>query len=275
MKAFKFIAFTKSWNIPLAELASRYVALGLQGIELAVRDGYPVNPGNMARMLPEAAGIFADQGLFIASIASAVDEPTIAACGAAQVPLLRVCPKIPPDQDLLSAIAGFKKQWDTLIPALDRHGVAIGVQNHCDRYLANAGHLFLALNEYDPRHVCAVWDPAHNAIHGGPMELALDLVISHLRAVNLKNAFWRLTSGPEADKAVWKHYWTTGPHGLADWSLLATELRRRGWSGNLCFSAEYTHPDPDQQYRAGDELMPLLRSDIEFAKSLFVNSGEK
>jgi hypothetical protein len=44
--------------------------------------------------------------------------------------------------------------------------VTLGIQNHADRYLTHAMHLWHALRGYDPRLVAAVWDPAHNRASG-------------------------------------------------------------------------------------------------------------
>ena len=56
------------------------------------------------------------------------------------------------------------------------------------------------------RYISAVWDAAHNALNGEEPELGLNIVWSHLCLVNLKNAFWRCTTGPEAEDAQWSPY---------------------------------------------------------------------
>ena len=65
--------------------------------------------------------------------------------------------------------------------------------------------------------MAAVWDPAHNALEGMNSDSALDVLAPHLCVVNLKNAYWRRISGPEAEVAEWKIYWTSGAQGRASW----------------------------------------------------------
>ena len=256
-----FTLFTKMWpDKSLPELAAFVEGLGLEGIELPVRPGYPVTPDNVESKLPEAARILADHGLRIGSVASGLSERTIAACGAAGAPILRMGIEIPADQSYLGAVSDIQRQWDGMVPVLDEHRVTLGIQNHCNRCAAHAMHLHHALANYDPKHVGAVWDPAHQALQGEDLDLALDVVWSHLLMVNLKNAYWKRIHGPEAEWAEWRSYWTSGRHGLASWPKVAEELKRRGYQGDLCFSAEYTDEAATDR---------LIGEDIAAAREIF------
>ena len=84
--------------------------------------------------------------------------------------------------------------------------------------------MYHLVKDYDPRHVAAVWDPAHNALEGMNSDSALDVLAAHLCVVNLKNAYWRRVSGPEAEIAEWKIYWTSGAQGRASWSARDREV---------------------------------------------------
>jgi sugar phosphate isomerase/epimerase len=250
--------FTKPWKIPIPELGAYVHGLGFDGIELPVRPGYPIAPENVAE-LPAAARQLAEHGVTIESVAGPTDEATIAACAEAGVPIIRTMVRIG-DEGYLGTVARVHREYDALVPVLDRYGVRIGVQNHCDRWIPHAMGLRHLLERYDPRHICAVWDAAHNALNGADPELALDIVWSHLGMVNLKNAIWQRTNGPEAEYAQWRHYWTSGRHGLASWPRVAAELKRRGYQGAICLTAEYSDHDAVDR---------LVREDITFAKSLF------
>jgi hypothetical protein len=90
-------------------------------------------------------------------------------------------------------------------------------------------------------------------------ELARDVVWPHLRMVNLKNAFWLRTNGPEAEESEWEAYWTSGRQGRASWRRVAAELRRRAYAGVVCPTAEYT---------AFAQTDRLIAEDIAYARSL-------
>ncbi len=258
MSQVKYSVFTKPWKQPVPELGAFVAGLGFDGIELPVRPGYQIEPERVGRDLPRVARQLGEQGVKIYSVAGPADEPTIAACAEAGVPVIRVMVRVGA-AGYLAAEAQAQREYDALLPLLERHGVTIGVQNHCDRFVANACGLRSLLAKYDPRRVAAVWDAAHEALNGMDPELALEVVWPHLCMVNLKNAYWQRTTGPEAEVAAWRHYWTSGRHGLASWPRVAAELKRRGYRGIVCLTAEYSDE------AAVDRL---IAEDLAFARSL-------
>jgi sugar phosphate isomerase/epimerase len=255
----QFSVFTKPWKMPLPELGRFVRGLGFEGIELPVRPGYQVPPEEVTRGLPQAARVLADFGVKIASVAGPTDEATVAACAEVGVPIIRICVGIGPE-GYMATEARLQREYDALVPLLDRYGVTLGIQNHCDRSVASAMGLRHLIEKHDPHHLGAVLDAGHTALNGEDPELAIDIVWSHLCLVNFKNAFWQRANGPEAEVATWRHYWTTGRHGLASWPRYAAELQRRGYSGGICLPAEYSD---------GEAVDRLIAEDIAFAKSLF------
>jgi sugar phosphate isomerase/epimerase len=177
-RPYRFIAFTKPWKIGLPELGRKIAALGFDGIELPVRPGYPVHPDNVTDELPRAARLLKDEfGLTIESVAGPTNTATIAACCEAGVNLIRICPAVGKNETYGQAEARLQSEWRALVPFLDEHGVAIGVQNHSDRFVppARFGSVRL-LDGFEPKHVCAVWDAAHEALNGWEPDLALDVL---------------------------------------------------------------------------------------------------
>ncbi len=160
-----------------------------------------------------------------------------------------------------------REQYERLIPALDKHGVTIGVQNHCDNFVTSAIGLVHAIGDFAPKHVGAVLDVAHCGLSGEPEAIAIDIAWPHLIMVNLKNGFRMRLNGPEAAQARWRTWWTTGRHGFASWPKTAAALQERGYTGPLCLSAEYTNPEGGDVVE--DAVLPMIREDVELARSLF------
>ncbi len=264
MTDLQFTVFTKPWNWDIPAIAEHVVALGFDGVELPVRPGYAVNPDNQRAELKNAASVFADFGLTIASVAGNVDESTIAACGEAGVPMIRICVDIGKAETYDEGVARWKRQIDARLPHLEASGVAVGIQNHCDRFVCNAMGLRDFVRDYDPRLVTVVWDAAHNALNGEDPELGLDIVWERLAMVNLKNAYWRRTNNAEDVPATWRPYWTLGREGLASWPRVAAELKQRGFRGPICLTAEYSEHDAVDR---------LIAEDIKLARQLFAEDG--
>ncbi|HUT25154.1 MAG TPA: sugar phosphate isomerase/epimerase [Sumerlaeia bacterium] len=273
-KTNQLTVFSKPWpDKPLPELAKFVKGLGLDGVELPVRPGYQVEPKNVTKGLPEAAKILADHGLKIGSVAGPTDEATIAACGKAGVPIIRICVGIDMNIGYFATEEKVRKEFDALIPALDRHGVSIGVQNHCDVCVGSAVGIMHLIEKYDPKHVSAVLDPAHSAVDGEPEAMGLDIVWSHLSLINFKAAFHLRTNGPEAPEAEWTVHWTTGRHSGFSWSKMVNLLKQRGYKGDICLPAEYSRAAGGQYM--GEDTVPLLVQDIAYIKCLLAQkSGE-
>ncbi len=256
-----FTVFTKPWRMELPALAKYISELGFDGIELPVRPGYPVTPENVSDGLPAAVKVLAEHGLKIASIAGPTDEKTMAACAEAGVPVIRICVGTRSDESYMAGEARLQREFEALVPLLDRYGVTLGCQNHYGTHdVVNAMGLRHLVEKFDPKHVAAVWDAGHTGLQGESPESAIDIVWSHLCMVNLKSAYWRRTNGPEAEHAEWSAHWTTGRHGKANWPAVAKELRKRGYSGAVCLTAEYSDEEAVDR---------LIAEDIQFARSLW------
>ena len=258
-KPIEFSVFTKPWKMPLPELAKQVKSWGFDGIELPVRPGYQVPPENVTHDLPKAVKLLSREGLKVFSIAGPTDETTIAACAEAGIPTIRIMVSIG-DDGYMATEARTQRDFDNLLPLLQKYGVKIGVQNHLDRCVSNAMGLRHLMEKYDPRWIGAIWDAAHNALNGEDPELAIDIVWSHLCMVNLKNAFWQRTNGPEAEQVTWRPWWTSGRQGLANWQRVAAELKRRSYRGVICLTAEFSDEASVDR---------LIAADAIYARSLF------
>ncbi len=256
----RFAVFTKPWpGDSIEELAERVLGLGFDGAEVPVRPGFQVEPENAEKGLPELVERFADRQLSVVSIASVLEETVFAACAAAGVTLIRVMAPVVRGQYLESE-ANLRRQLAEAVPLCERYGVRVGVQQHYGDNVTDAVGLRSLLEGVDGRWVGAIWDAAHDALAGLAPESGLDIVWDRLFLVNLKNAFYFRTNGPEAEEAQWGRHFTTGADGMASWPRVAAELRRRRYRGAVCLTAEYTDE------HAVDRL---CRQDVVYARGLF------
>ena len=256
--------FTKPWptdSVP--ELAKRVAGLGLDSAEVPVRPGYQVELATAERELPKLVSVFADHGLTVASVASVLDERAFAACANAGIGVIRIMAPITRGEYLRSE-EELRKQLDGAMPLCERHRVKVGVQQHYGDHVCDATGLRLLLDRADHHWVGAIWDAAHDALAGLEPENGIDLVWDRLLMVNLKNAYYERTNGPEAPQAKWARHFTTGRHGLASWPRVLAELKRRKYSGTLCLTAEY-HDEGD--------VDRLCQDDVQYVKGLMTEVG--
>jgi len=254
---YAFSVFTKPWKMPVPELGRHVSALGFDGVEFPVRPGYPVEPDTVEQ-LPTAAKQLADFGIRICSVAGPTDERSIAACAQAGVPVIRICLNVD-DAGYIATETRLLKEYEQLAPVLERYGVTLGIQNHVGNCVGSILGCRRLVERFDPKQFGIVWDPAHCALCGEEPQIAADVAGSHLCMVNLKNAVWQRTNGPEAEVAQWSTYWTDGRNGLASWPRVADVLKQRGYQGVICLCAEYSD---------GNAVNRLTAGDLAFAKSL-------
>ncbi len=255
--------FVKPWkSLPLPQLAAHVKSLGFDLIELPVRPGFPVEPEQIERDLPAAVKLLADEGIGVLNVTADLpldDERLYSACAAAGIGMNRVMFR-QGELDYWAAESEARRQLDRALPLCQQYQLQIGIQNHSRRFVpVNEMGAYQLLKDYDKAYVAAVWDPAHNALEGMDSDAALDILAPYLCLVNLKNAFWRRTSGPEAPVAGWEIYWTSGAQGRASWARVIAKLRAIDYRGPLCFSAEYSDEG---------RVDELIQQDLAFARRL-------
>lgn len=262
--------FTKPWREPeLEELADVVAEMGFDGVELAVRPGYQVDPETALEGLPEAVSIFEKRGLAIESVATELSARMVAACAAAGVPILRTMLPVDPETGYLESVKRFQEQARAMIAEVEKTGVRIGVQNHCGNYVGTAAGLMAALEPL-PESFVAVLDLAHTTLCGEPVRYALEIARPRLAMVNLKNAI--RVAGPENahEELTWIRRWVGAKEGLTPWSEVVAELRRSNYAGPVCLTAEY-HDESGRPLRE-EAAFVRARADLAHLKKLIQNT---
>ncbi len=259
--------FTKPWKtLSLGELSETIADLGFDGVELPIRDGFQVSPGNIGSGLLEASEAFRSRGMRIYSVAGELDRETVEACGAAGVPIIRTMLKIEEGRSYRENVERFRDLCRSLGPTLAETGVQIGLQNHCDEYVSSSVGILHAIETLDSKQVSAVLDLGHTGLEGELEEIAVDIVWDRLSMVNLKNAI-RVDMGVDEDGVTqWGRTWVPGKVGYSSWKKGIETLRARGYSGPICLTAEYKNSDGSAC--EGDEVVGPLREDLTYLRKL-------
>ena len=237
----KISIFTKPWqHIAIDELCKKIADWGFDGIEFPLRDGYQVAPKNAERDLPALAKKLSEYDLKLTSVAASMDENIFAACQAASVPIIRVMAGFDLKKGYLKSAEEYRTNLNNVLPLCEKYNVKIGVQNHYGPMVFNSMELKHLLEGFDPKYIGAVWDAAHSGLSGEIAAQGLDIIWDNLLLINLKNAFWKPTNGPEAERTVWHPYFTTGRFGMASYPEIIDYVTERGYTGDICLVAEYT-----------------------------------
>jgi sugar phosphate isomerase/epimerase len=261
------VVFTKPWkNDSLEVLAERVAGLGFQGIELPVRDGYQVSPGNYRETLAETVRVLGKRNVSIVSVAGAIDAELIKVMGQNGVKLLRVMLSADPNKNYIEQEEAYYRSVSELLPVLESSGVTLGVQNHFGNFIGcSAAGVTRFAGRFPKAQVASVLDLAHCSICGEIPEFALDIAASHLAMVNIKSGIYRRINNENYAEAEWKTVWTTGRHGALSWKRAASELRRRGYSGPICLTAEYSGKDKPLE---NEDAEALIKEDLAYWNSL-------
>jgi sugar phosphate isomerase/epimerase len=259
----RFVYFTKTLRgLDVKGLAAFCKDVGLDGADLAVRPGYPVEPANAATALPAAAKVFRDAGLTVGLVTAPTDltdpggkaaRALFEACAKAEVPAVKVgyfAYRPPFDRCLKEArarLAGFAR-------LAERTKVRACYHTHSGANLGNnAAGLRLLLADLDPHHVGAFVDTGHTAVNGGPLRMELDVVRPWLSLLAIKDMLW------EKGRAGWHYRVVPAGQGIVRWDEVGRAVKASGFNGTVSLHGEYEAKDLDERKRLAKEELALLK----------------
>jgi sugar phosphate isomerase/epimerase len=247
------------------ELIESLRRMGADGVDLAVRPGYVVDPDNAARELAPAAAKVRAAGLSIPMVTAPTDlnDPSIAyadplfrACGEAGIGLLKLGYWPYPGKGYWQAVEAMKRDVAGFAKLGTRFGVKPCLHTHSGGNLAlNASALMHVLGDFGPREVGAYIDPAHLAVCGEPIAMALDMAADWLAIVSAKDA----VKGRSDDGAVPMRVVPVG-EGFVNWASTMTWLVRRGFAGPLSFHSEWKSPNVEHLLTQTTKDIAYLRA---------------
>jgi sugar phosphate isomerase/epimerase len=259
----RYVYFTKSLQgLDIQGLITFCKEVGLDGVDLTVRPGYPVHPGNAVSALPDAGRALRAQGLVIGLVTAPADlvdpESRVArtlfeACARAQVPAVKIgyfTYTAPFDETLKEArrrLAGFAR-------LAEKAGVRACYHTHSGAYLGNnAASLRLLLQNLDPHHVGAFVDTGHTAVNGGPIRMELDMVRPWLSLLAIKDMVW------EKQGRNWHVRVVPAGEGIVRWAEVGQGIKESRFNGTISLHGEYEARDLAERARLARGELALLK----------------
>ncbi len=263
----KLIMFSKMFaDRDAAALVELAADLGLDGYDLAVRPGHPVNPDNVSTELPRLVKTLRDAGYDIPMISRETDllmpdhptaEPTIAAMAEAGVPLLKLgyFRYNPAEDDYLARVAEVRKAFEGWQALAMKYKVKVCYHTHSGNCMgANGAAMAHLLEGFDPRHVGAYLDPGHLQRVGESFPMAVGMVRPYLSVIGLKDTL--VVRAEQEDHGVAKWSWEPAGQGLVDWTGVFATLKEAAFDGPLTVHCEFRVPE--------DEFMSTVKTEIAF-----------
>jgi len=262
----KFILFSKSLKgMSIPEMGETAARLGLDGLDLAVRAGYPVNPENVKSALPVAARELAERGLSIPLVTTegkftdpnAPDaEPTFAACGEIGCGLIKLGYWGYTFPGYWEQVDGVRRDLEGFAKLSGKHGVRSMIHIHSGRRpAANCAMAMQLADGLDPKHIGIFADPGHMALDGEDPVIGLDMIRRYLAAVAVKDCRYVRSD------LKWRVEWVPLGEGLVDWALVAKTLVGIGFDGPISFHSEYDEPL--------ETILAWTKADIAFLRTTF------
>jgi sugar phosphate isomerase/epimerase len=272
VKLIMFSKMLKEKSVPeLVDVAREW---GLDGWDLCVRPDYAVSPDNAAEELPKAVALFRENGLDIPMVTGNFDlltpdhptaEPILSAMDKADVRHIKLGYfKINPDDgDYMTEVANVRNALEQWLPLARKYGVKVCYHTHSNRCMGLNGASMAHLVEgFDPALIGAYMDPAHLAIEGEEIALALNMVKAHLSLIATKDIL--LTRVERNGHGAVEKSWVVAGDGVVDWTNVFESLQAIGYDGPISVHCEFKVPD--------EEFIPAVKREIAFFRQ-FVPAG--
>ena len=269
-----FIMFTKhleGYDVPA--IISGLKRIGMEGADLCVRPGYPVNPENAATMLPKAVKAFADEGMVVPLVTTPGDftepegkdvEPVLAACGESGVGLIKLGYwRYLDGDDYWQNVSDCRKKLDGFAKIAEKHGVKVVVHTHSGADMGlNAACAMDLVEGFDPKHVGIFLDAGHTSICGAPFNMEASIAGKYLSCFAFKDLL-RASATPWGGKKVIATQTRSLGWGLADWDVVVQTVIKEGLQDlPISMHSEYVGDPPES-------VLDRASADLRFIKALF------
>ena len=269
----KTILFTKALaDKTIGELVNLGTELGLDGFDLCVRPGHPVNPDNLRPALREAVRISHENGLSIPLVTgdntqlldpeNPAVEPLLGAMDEANVRLLKMGYfRFDPDkQDYWEAVDHARRALEHWVRLGERHNVTVCYHMHSRRCLGlNGGTLAHLIRDLDSRFIGAYPDAGHMQIEGEEFAYGAAILKGYLRAVAVKDVHLIRDQHHGHGRATAR--WVQAGRGMVGWTSVFGYLRSIKFQGPVSIHCEF-------QDAPSDGLLDAIKREVAFFNSM-------
>ena len=257
-------------RLSVAELGDKARALGFDGIDINVRPGHPVNPENAETALPQAVGVWREQGLTCPMATTPISwispdapevEPLYRGCAAAGVSRVKLgFFAFNPGEDYWSLVDAGRRALERFARIGRKHGVQTVYQLHSGPVLgSNCAGMMHLLRDLDPQWIGAYPDLGHMILDGEDYDMGLAMVRDYLSIIGIKDAFH--APQPEGSEPPYLPRFVKLGSGAVNWRRALGALKDLGYDGPFAVHTEYEFDESIiRQVGYADETPPNLEA---------------
>ena len=259
------------------ELGKTLAKLGVDGVDLTVREGGHVQPAQVKNELPRFQEILANQGVKISMLTTAIVEMDnearniVEAAAKANIKYIKL--GYWPYQGFghyAEQAKEVKKALAQLEPLFRDNGVKAGFHNHSLMNMGlNSNHGLRLIEDCNPEVIGVYYDAGHSTIEGSGCGwmMDLDLVKERVFIVAVKDMAWFRLGASNENKKGWMMKMMPLEAGLTDWPKFIECLKQMKFNGPISFHSEYqgSHSWKDL---TPEEVVEQTARDLSYFRSL-------
>lgn len=235
----------------LDEIAELGSDLGFDGIDLLIRDGFPVTPGEPEGIAGAVARL-RDAGLSVPMATTDITDPgwlgaerLLAACAQSGIRTIRLGYwKYDPAVGYVSQLDAARRDLDGLEELARSTSVQLALQLHGDTLHGSGAQALALLEGHDPRYISAYPDPGNQVVQDGREDwrFTFDVLKPWLSCVGVKNGGWFAGQIDENGQRRWWADWLGLADGMVPWDDILFYLEQDGFDGLLTLHSHYETP---------------------------------
>lgn len=243
--------------------------VGLDGVDLTVREGGHVEPARVVTDLPKAVAALRDRGLSVPMITTGLsrgDDPDA-------VPILETAADLgiryfrigglryDDDTSIVAQLDTYAERLHGLARVARQHGMTAGYHNHSGS--GNVGapvwDLHRMLESIGSPHLGSNFDVGHATVEGayGDWEITARLMAHYVKMMAVKDFTWDERGRPR---------WVRLGEGLVDTTAFLRVFRQAGFAGPISLHLEYRSP-------SNDAIIEEVRLGVAFLRNCLAEAG--
>jgi sugar phosphate isomerase/epimerase len=263
------VLFTKLFlGHSLEEVATATASLGFDGVDLLIRKGFHIDPGEPQRIVP-AVRLMQASGLRVPMAtcdlndpSDPIAEPLLGAVAEAGIGVLRLgWWRYEPERGYVGFLDEARQALEGFETLSRRTGVKLALQLHGGTIHASGAQTYLLLKDRDPAQIGAYPDPGNQVVQDGREDwrFTFEVLDPWLCCVGVKNGGWFPRTLDRNGQWRWHSDWMGLADGMVPWSDILAYLAKHRFAGLLTFHSHYEVPY--------EQVLDRTRLDLNFAKA--------